>query len=275
MEAGLGKQGRTTISPVPPDWQEADFSHPVFDPVRPWLDQLPRLEWPSVDRLDALAAEARVTTRSGHAVRFVPPGQADPYYEVHLSATGEVHTRAQNWHDLFNALAWLAFPKAKAHINAMHAAQIPKESGMRGKLRDMLTLFDEGGAIIACANPELEALVRQHRWKELFWARRTDVLAGFRIHVLGHALLEMALRPRPGLTCKVIFIGPEEEPDAAAAHWLEAHDETGTTRDLVSLPVFGYPGWLPGSGEAAFYDDDRYFRPFRKDALSEKNVVRP
>lgn len=275
MEARLGNQGRTTISAAAPDWPEADFSHPVFDPVRPWLRRLPREDWPTHERLTGLAREAGLRTQSGMDLSFVPPQPADPYYELQLSATGAVQTRPGNWHDLFNALAWLAFPKTKARINAMHAAQIPKETGMRGKLRDMLTLFDEGGAIVACANPELETLVRQHRWKELFWARRTDVLAGFRIHVLGHALLEMALRPRPGLTCKVIFIRPDEEPDAAAAHWLEAHDGTGTTRDLVSLPVFGYPGWLPGSGEPAFYDDERYFRPFRKDPPGKKNVVRP
>ena len=245
----------------------------MFDPVRPWLARLPRHAWPSLDCLNGLAAEARVATQSGHALRFVPPGKADPYYEVHLSGTGEVHSRAENWHDLFNALAWLAFPRTKARINAMHAAQIPKEAGARGRLRDMLTLFDEGGAIVACADPQLEGLVREHRWKELFWERRAGVLANLRIHVLGHALLEMALRPRPGLTCKVIFIQPGEEPDAAAERWLSAHDGTGTTRDLVSLPVFGYPGWLPGNDKAAFYDDERYFRPFRRAAERKKNVV--
>lgn len=216
-----------------------------------------------------------MTTASGRPVRFVAPLRADAYYEVHLSETGEVHTRGENWHDLFNALAWLAFPETKARINAMHAAQIPRETGVRGKLRDMLTLFDEGGAIVACANPELEELIRQHRWKELFWARRASVLADLRIHVLGHALLEMALRPRPGLTCKVVFISPDADPDGAAARWLSAHDGTGTTRDLVSLPVFGYPGWLPGSDDPAFYDDERYFRPFRKAAPGQKNVVCP
>jgi hypothetical protein len=275
VEAGLANPGRTTISAAAPDWPDADFSHPVFDPVRAWLGRLPRDRWPSPEDLNGLARESGLMTGSGRPVRFVPPQKADAYYEVHLGETGEVHTRAECWHDLFNALAWLAFPRTKARINAMHAAQIPKESGVRGRLRDMLTLFDEGGAIVACANAELVGLIRQHRWKELFWDRRASVLGELRIHVLGHALLEMALRPRPGLTCKVVFIGPEDAPDAAAERWLAAHDGTGTTRDLVSLPVFGYPGWLPGSGEPAFYDDERYFRPFRKDSPGKKNVVRP
>ncbi|MBM3368468.1 MAG: DUF3025 domain-containing protein [Betaproteobacteria bacterium] len=234
-----------------------------------------RDRWPPLDELNRFARESGLMIGSGRPVCFVSPQKAGEYYEVHLSATGEVHTRAENWHDLFNALAWLAFPRTKARINAMHAAQIPKETGIRGKLRDMLTLFDEGGAIVACANPELEALVRQHRWKELFWARRAEVLAGLRIRVVGHALLEMALRPRPGLTCKVIFIGPDDDPDTSAERWLAAHDGNGTTRDLVSLPVFGYPGWLLGSDSAAFYHDERYFRPFRKALPARENVDCP
>ena len=68
-------------------------------------------------------------TESGRPVRFVPPAAADPYYEIHLFETGRVQTRPESRHDLFNALAWLAFPRTKARINAMHAAEIPREGG--------------------------------------------------------------------------------------------------------------------------------------------------
>jgi hypothetical protein len=67
---------------------------------------------------------------------------ADPYYEVHCSRR-RVQTRPDNQHDL-STPAWLAFPKTKARINAMHAAD-PAEGGKRGRLRDLLTIFDEGG----------------------------------------------------------------------------------------------------------------------------------
>ena len=102
-------------------------------------------------------------------LRFVPPSPADPYYELHVHESGCVATRHGNWHDLFNALAWLAFPRTKAAINALHAAQIPREGKRRGRLRDMLTLFDEGGAIVLCADAELESMIRGFRWRELFW----------------------------------------------------------------------------------------------------------
>ena len=172
---------------------------------------------------------------------------------MHLFETGEVHTRADNTHDLFNALVWLAFPKTKARINAMHAREIPKEGGKRGRLRDMLTIFDEGGAIAVCGE-EVAALVRGARWKELFLERHRDL----RLVVLGHAVLEQALAPYPGITCKVVFADPAADLDAYCAEWLATYPRS--PRDLPALPIMGDPGWYPGNGVPAFYEDSRVFR---------------
>jgi len=244
---------------------EARLKHPIFDPVRPWLERLASDRRPSHEALTALAAEAGVRTASGMAVRFVPPSSADPYYEVKVYESGCVATRSGNWHDLFNALAWLAFPRTKAAINELHAMQIPREGGRRGRLRDMLTIFDEGGAIVLGADAGLESLVRGFRWRELFWDCRKRVLSHFRVVVLGHAVLEKALAPWPGIACKALFLAPESDVDAGAAAWLRAHATDGTPQLLAPLPVFGYPGWLPAGEHAEFYDDPRYFRPFKRD----------
>jgi hypothetical protein len=201
-----------------------------------------------------------VRTASGKPVRFVPPAPADPYYEVHLYDTGCVATRARNWHDFFNALVWLAYPRTKATINALHARQIPLEGGKRGRVRDLLTIFDEGGAIVRCADEELHRMIREFRWRELFWECRERVLRSMQIVVVGHAVLEKALAPWPGIACKAMFIGMEDDADACAAQWLSTH---GSPRELAALPVFGYPGWLAESSRAEFYGDTRYFRPFR------------
>jgi hypothetical protein len=200
-------------------------------------------------------------TESGRPVRFVPPRPADPYYEVHVYESGEVQSRPDNRHDLFNALCWLAFPRTKARLNALHAAEIPREGGKRGRLRDLLTIFDEGGALVACADAELVGLAREHRWKELFWERRDRVRAAMRIAVLGHAVLEQSLEPRPAITCKVLFVDPAQDADAQAAAWLGALPAGASPRLLAPLPVFGYPGWLPDGARADFYDDRRWFRP--------------
>jgi len=264
-----------------PDFPAASFTHPVFDPLRPSLERLAGEDWPDWARLDRLAAELGVApcTASGHAVRFVPPGAESASYELRVFRTGTVHTRPCNWHDLFNALAWIAYPHAKAAINALHAARIPLEGKQRSPLRDMLTLIDEGGVIVACDDAALVELARGFCWRELFWERRARVVAGMRFLVIGHAVMEMALAPWPGITCKAMFIevgraeleGSPEALRAAldlrAAEWFETHAREATPRALAPLPVFGYPGWLPQSAHAEFYDDARYFRPLRRGAV--------
>ena len=208
----------------------------------------------------------------------MPPAPADPYYEVHLFETGQVQSRAGNLHDLFNALAWLAFPRTKALINALHAQEIPRERGRRGRRRDLLTLLDEGGAIVQCDDAELIALVRGFRWKELFWEERARVQRRMRFRVLGHATLEQALKPWPGIACKAIFVPFDADADADAdtdAHaWLAALPADASPELAVPLPVFGYPDWLADSRSAEFYDDERYFRPFREKPGKDAPVPR-
>ena len=141
----------------------------------------------------------------------------------------------------------------------MHAAEIPREPGRRGPLRDLLTVLDEGGVLVACADAELVRLVREFRWKELFWTHRARLRQEMRLLVLGHAALEKALEPWPGITCKALFVAPGKDVDEQAAAWLSGLGANARPRDLSPLPVFGYPGWA-ANDDSAFYDDDRYFR---------------
>jgi len=204
-------------------------------------------------------------TESGRALRFVAPTGADAYYEMHLHESGQVHTRPGNRHDFFNALCWLAFPRTKARINAMHAAEIAREGKRRGRLRDLLTILDEGGALVLCADAQLNALLLECQWKALFWEQRERVRSAMRFMVLGHAVLEQALDPWPGITCKVLLVDPARDADTQAAHWLGQLPADASPRLLAPLPVFGYPGWLRESEHAGFYDERRYFRPLRRD----------
>jgi hypothetical protein len=215
--------------------------------------------------LNALAEEAQIRTESNHPVRFVAPAERDRYYEVRVFESGRVETRPDNLHDLFNALAWLAFPRTKARINAMHAVAIPRESGRRGRLRDLLTIFDEGGVIAQTDDATLVEQVRAFRWKELFWDRREEITRAMRLIVLGHAVLEQALEPWPGITCKAVFIQSGDDPDAAGAAWLAGLSPDASPKEMPPLPIFGFPGWSAGNEQATFYDDTRYFRPLRRD----------
>jgi hypothetical protein len=227
----------------------------------------------SLEQLNALASAAGLRVEGGSALRFVPPSKSAALYgnyEMRVFDSGCVETRPESRHDLFNALAWLAFPKTKARLNALHAAEIPRENGRRGRFRDLLTLIDEGGAIVECGDADLIEMLRGFRWRELFWENRDRVVRAMRVHVLGHAVLEQALRPWPGITCKVIFVprreGPQPtDPDAEAAAWLGGLSRAATPGELAPLPIFGLPGWFPGGERADFYDDTRYFRPFKRD----------
>ena len=110
-----------------------------------------------------------------------------------------------------------------------------------------------------CDQPDLLALLHAMQWKDLFWHQRARVQREMRIVVFGHAVLEQALKPWPGITCKAIVVPTGAEPDAAIHAWLGSLAPGASPRDLAPLPIFGFPGWAPQ--DAAFYDDTRYFRP--------------
>jgi len=256
---------------------------PVFEALRLLIRRLPPDRFPRHDELSALTTRA-VVSGGGAPIRFVPPAapsrEFSAQYEVRIFETGEVQTRVDNWHDLFNALVWLAFPKTKAVLNRHHCEEIRARRGERhrGTARDVLTLFDEGGIVVAAADAELPALLRDFKWKELFWTRRTEVLRSMRFHVFGHAIYEKALGPHKGVTAKALIVdvapglldAPMErqlpELDARAADYFSRPQALASTRNLPPLPILGIPGWDPTNASEEYYDDNAQFRPGRSSA---------
>jgi hypothetical protein len=262
------------------NWNEARerLQGPIFAPLRPAIARLSMEHWPSHAELTA-AAEGVATAR-GKPLRFVPPrdqgARDDRNYELRIGDTGEVETRAQSWHDLFNALAWIAFPQAKGRINAQHAAILEEggeeEARRRGPERDALTLFDEGGVVVASSSPELLRLILAFEWKELFWRRRAELQARMRFFAFGHALHEKALEPYIGIVAKTVFVPvdelffmlPEEAQVARADELLAAHFANRmrfhSPKAMATLPVLGVPGWHPDTERESYYDDADHFR---------------
>src|SRR6478736_4963870 len=102
----------------PESWKAA-LDVPIFAALRPSLSRLSGGGFPRHGDLNALA-NSSVVSGGGAAIRFVPPApvrEPAARYEVRIFETGEVQTRPGNWHDLFNALVWLAFPRTKAILN--------------------------------------------------------------------------------------------------------------------------------------------------------------
>jgi DUF3025 family protein len=262
------------------DWLEARerLRSPVFAPLAASLARLPIDRWPTQEDLNSLAAD--VVTSRGMKVRFVDPRKhADSerrYYEARIAETGEVETRPRNWHDLFNALAWIAYPRAKACINAQHAAILESggaaEARNRSPGRDALTLFDEGGVAIASDAPELLRLVVDFRWKDLFWQRRGEVQARMRFFAFGHGCYEQSLAPYIGMVAKTVFVPVDElffmlPVDAQvervdgllAAHFAQP-SRFPSPRAMAPMPILGVPGWHFAAQDKAFYDDAAHFR---------------
>ena len=261
---------------------------PLFAPLHPVISRLaedfPRL--PELNRLLS-SAQSTITVQSGHALRFVPQETGklafESQYEPRCYLSGEVQSRADNWHDLLNALVWLTFPKAKAAINTRHyqALLLGHEAtvgSQRGAVRDTNTLMDESGVIVACADPKLAQALRDFQWRELFWQRRADVQRHMGFYLFGHGLYEKALQPYIGLTGQGIIIDVDAEffawPQAQqlahlderlAAYWSDERNCLNT-RELSPVPLLGVPGWCAENEADSFYDDTRYFRPGRRSA---------
>ena len=242
---------------------------PIYAPLARAIARLSGDRWPTHDEL-TLAAEDVVTSR-GTRIRFVAPrvhtDRERRYYELHIAETGEVETRPENWHDIFNALAWITYPRAKAMINAQHAAIFEErgeeEAKRRSPERDALTLFDEGGVAVLCADPALLQLIVDFEWKRLFWERRPELERNMRFHAFGHALFENALDPHLGMVAKTVFLVDDlgADVDAALASHFSDRARFASPRMMAPMPVLGIPGWHEGTAREDFYDDPKHFRP--------------
>jgi hypothetical protein len=237
--------------------------------------------WPSLRQLQLLCDSRAIVNACGMPLRLVGETNGEPY-EIRLHLRGEMHVRERSWHDLFNVLAWMAYPRTKAALNARHYAEATRcdpaslPEGRRTSVRDALTLFDESGAIVAAADPELLELIRTFEWKQLFWTHRERVEAHLRVFVLGHALAGKLLSPYVGLTAHAVLLAASEsftasalslqleELDGAAAECVGTGPTFDAPRMLAPLPVLGVPGWSRESASEAFYDDAGYFRPGRR-----------
>lgn len=240
-------------------------------------------DWPDLALLQRLLDDAGISVASGRPLRLVPAGGKAPY-EIRVYESAELECRERNWHDLFNVLVWLAFPRTKAALNARHHAAWTADSAAgRGTVRDALTLFDESGLAVLSVQPELLQLIRDFRWKPLFWEQRDAVIAGMRFLPFGHALCEKMLSPYRGMTGHALLL----EVDAAMLHLPMAEllrrvdaqfadlmadpQALQSTRQLAPVPVLGVPGWCDENVRADYYDDTGYFRPGRGSRRAASN----
>lgn len=237
--------------------------HPLSAWFAPWLAG----GMPELATLNRWAAARGIVSGGGTPICFdaAPPGAGG--YEEQIFACGRVPTRRDNWHDLFNALVWLEFPLAKAALNRRHVAALRAAADTRrGPLRDALTQFDECGVIVLGRDASLWQALCAHRWREVFVARRDELLASTRFLVFGHASHDALRAPFVGLCGKAVFLeldatAPTAAIDRQLADWVAAVELA--PRELQPLPLLGIPGATAENEDPAYYDDGRQFRPPR------------
>ena len=196
-------------------------------------------------------------------VRFVPQSAlpAGEAYESYIFNSKQCPTR-EGLHDFFNGLMWHSFPRTKARLNQLQAAQITAGGigRVRGSVRDALTLFDENMAFLRAPEPLWEALLAK-RWSVVFTELR-PLWAQSYLVLFGHALLEKLVFPRKAITAHVLLVHPATDAHSDLDAWVAAalNPDQLAAKPFANLPVLGVPGWWSANEAPGFYQDPVVFR---------------
>jgi hypothetical protein len=220
---------------------------PWLWPYRPSLAQFARHEdWPSFEELEQLLeASALRISRAPLKLALAAPKKkkrkrrAEPIalqslYDVRISELRELPTRKADWHDFFNVLSFVAWPRAKLALHARQARllreRLPEPvrrlPGARTREQDVLTMFDEGGVVLACLDSEYGRLTQC----DVLDAAVADLCKASAVVIapFGHALAEHIVA---GLSCPLAYahLVPLPSLDLASDELLDVLD-----RELAS-----------------------------------------
>ena len=196
-------------------------------------------------------------------------------FERRIVEQNELIVRPNNLHDTVNAIVWHAFPKAKRVISETHVALgAAATANGRPRRRDILTLFDEAGALIISQRNDLRALHEAHEWKRLFVDHRAEFMRDCSVILFGHGTLEqLASNPHRGLTTKALWLEMAagvsiSEIDTHLAGGIASGKLLAATERRLALPILGVPGWFAENETTACYADVDVFRPLRVDTAN-------
>lgn len=232
-------------------------------------------KWPTIDdyniwfkqfaRINELPAEFYVS--------FIPQSTLTNY-EQDVYLRRNVCTRKENWHDFFNNVTWILYPKTKwAIIQRIYQENADKPpTQARTQRQNLLAHFDECGMIFCSDRPSLFHEVKTHAWKKLFF-ETADLKAHAWPLIFGHGLFEKAKNPYIGMTGKCFFLEVTTPffalpmlrrisyVDIKMAEWILSVDFPEKPKALHPFPMLGWPDWHAQNRDPAFYDNHHYFRP--------------
>ncbi|KAB8033542.1 DUF3025 domain-containing protein [Fluviispira multicolorata] len=161
----------------------------LFFPIMPYGKVFSNFcSWPQLNDLN-VHLPSFICSWSGQKINFVlQRGMRvkegfEGLYEPRIFLLGEVRTRLENWHDFFNAQIWYSFPKTKSALNMRQFfafdehAEFPwcKSPPNRMREQDYMTMFDEGGCLIAKINNVKVPFIFGHAIYERMLYGQTDL----------------------------------------------------------------------------------------------------
>lgn len=239
--------------------------HALMDAFKPW--QYPN--WPTFCDLNDFAGEYfnRLKIPRAQQVRFVHDDKGCQY-ETQIVEMKQVPTRLKNWHDWFNYLSWLLYPKTKRAL-AQHYLPTSHHRSIR---QNAIAHFDECGVVICSSSTQLLQLACEFNWRSLFWEHRQWFGQRIQGYILGHGLWEKALLPYIGmcghaLCLKVpedFFVQSQQDQglwiDKQLSQKIQQPGFLEKTQDLMPFPLLGIPGMHHHNQSKAFYENQDYFR---------------
>ncbi len=270
------KPKRVFISPARECVNKNIFKHPVFLDVAEFLPWAESEQWPSVESLNQSPKPLQ------HAYTCMPLAFERQtaelvldglHYEQRIYQRGQIATRENNWHDLFNAMMWLKYPRIKSALNARQWNDV-RQHGLKTRTPGQcaMTLFDEAGAFVVMPGEMLECW-KLHDWHGLFIEHADAWRSGrARVAVFGHALLDHALVTETLLVAKCIVLQDKCDLSSHFDNLADAIHSENILRgngELRTLPLCGIPGWHSAADSAEFVRTAACFSPLsaRKKAL--------
>lgn len=201
------------------------------------IEEQRRVRAPELEPLVLSASSKRSRRAKRSRIAF------EELYDGRIALAGEVPCLSQSYHDLFNALIFAAFPRSK---RALHARQWRALSswidpttnripGQRTREQDALTIFDEGGVVLAMT-PRAERAWRGSRTTTSVEAVRGEVAP----ILFGHALLEHLFDGHVEVRASAIVCVVPEDVLSSTPSLLDAVDRQLSAR-LASPEEFREP----------------------------------
>lgn len=276
-----------------------------FSTLKPWLNCLvnkntsqsePLKQASVVECLSALQQQLPYREMQNEFISQETFEKAQTSYESFIFEQAQVPTR-NNWHDFFNGLIWLQFPRTKRYFNEQHTLDIQrldvetqdtsplhKKAKGRSAVRDRLTHFDECGLVLFTDQVWLENALDAHEWQQIFVNKALYWDSNIVPLVFGHALWEMLLNPFIGLTAKATVVClpsatlkqiNQLKKKSSDEKLIQMFDELllshltknkliFQTKPWKPLPLLGIPSWSNKPQNDAFYANKSYFMPKSK-----------